>query len=125
MQFDAVRLDGDDGRRIADCLEQMTNGDPGPIVAEANGRRGTYFLLPAGSTVRDRWPDGTVRFNAEQGAESYVPVPALQGRTWPLSWRCAPSEPGRFVHPLLLRSAIVNVLVVMPAVEAVSRGHLP
>lgn len=118
VQFDAVRVDGDGGRRVADCLARMTNGDPGPIVVESNGRYGVYFLLPPGSTVRNRWPAEAVRFNAERDRVSYVPVPALQGRTWPLAWRCPPTEPGRFVHPLLLRSAIVNVLVVSPAIEA-------
>ncbi|WP_371258652.1 hypothetical protein [Streptomyces sp. CC53] len=117
VQFDAVRVDGDDGRRVAGCLERMTNGDPGPIVAEGNGRRGTYFLLPPGSTVRNRWPAAAVRFNGAGPERSYVPVPALAGDTWPLSWLCPPTEPGRFVHPLLLCNAIVAVLVVAPAAE--------
>ncbi|GGQ13833.1 hypothetical protein [Streptomyces roseolilacinus] len=110
MQFDAVRLDGMDGRLVADCLERMTGGDPGPIVTQVNGRRGTYFLLPPGSTYRRPWPAVAVRFNGEPGQISYVPVPALRGRTWPLAWRCPPTGPGRFVHPLLLRSAVVALL---------------
>ncbi len=117
MQFDAVRVDGDDGRRVAACLEQLTNGDPGPVVTEANGRRGVYFLVPPGSTLHCPWPAEAVRFNAEPGRVGYVPVPALEGRTWPLAWWWPPTEPGRFVHPLLLRSAVVAVLTVTPAAE--------
>ncbi|WP_329280312.1 hypothetical protein [Streptomyces sp. NBC_00691] len=108
VQFDAVRVDGDEGRRLADRMEELTGGDPGPVVLEANGRRGVYFLLPPGSTARKSWPRGVTRFNAGPGQVSYVPVPALTGRTWPLSWRFPPSSPDRFVHPLLLRSAVAE-----------------
>ncbi|MFI8517690.1 hypothetical protein ACIGEZ_07665 [Streptomyces sp. NPDC085481] len=111
MQFDAIRVDGDDGRRLADLMELLTGGDPGPVVTEANGRRGVYFLLPPGSTARRSWPRGVTRFNAAPGHMSYVPVPALTGRTWPLAWRFPPSGPDRFVHPLLLRSAATEILV--------------
>ncbi|MGW8364376.1 hypothetical protein ACWGK1_27905, partial [Streptomyces wedmorensis] len=38
VQFDAVRVDGDEGRRAADWMEVLTGGDPGPVVMEANGR---------------------------------------------------------------------------------------
>ncbi|MGW2562081.1 hypothetical protein ACWCXB_23065 [Streptomyces sp. NPDC001514] len=110
VQFDAVRVDGDDGRRLADLMERMTGGDPGPIVTEANGRRGVYFLLPAGSTARRCWPRGVTRFNSIAGQVSYVPVPALSGRTWPLAWRFPPEDAHRFVHPLLLRSAAIELL---------------
>lgn len=102
----------------------MTNGDPGPIVAERDGRGGTYFLLPPGSTLRKRWPVGAVRYNAQTAETGYVPVPALSGDTWPFSWRCPPGEPGRFVHPLLLCNAIVAVRLVTPAAEEfVSRAR--
>ncbi|MGS2588870.1 hypothetical protein [Streptomyces hebeiensis] len=105
VQFDAVRVDGDDGRRLADMMEAITGGDPGPIVRELNGRRGMYFLLPAGSTVRRSWPRAVVPFNACSGRVSYVPVPALAEHTWPLAWHFPPTEYGRFVHPLLLLNA--------------------
>ncbi|HEY9373634.1 hypothetical protein [Streptomyces sp.] len=110
VQFDAVRVDGDDGRRLADCMERLTGGDPGPVVIEANGRRGVYFLVPPGSTAHRAWPRGVTRLNAGPAHVSYVPVPALSGHTWPLSWRFPPTGPGRFVHPLLLRSAVVVLL---------------
>ncbi|MFF5711992.1 hypothetical protein [Streptomyces sp. NPDC012756] len=106
VQFDAVRVDGDEGRRLADWMEALTEGDPGPVVIEANGRRGVYFLVPPGTTAHKSWPRGVTRFNAGPAHVSYVPVPALTGRTWPLAWRFPPTCPGRFVHPLLLRSAV-------------------
>ncbi|MFJ3904429.1 hypothetical protein [Streptomyces sp. NPDC090025] len=110
VQFDAVRVDGDEGRRLADLMALLTGGDPGPVVLEENGRRGVYFLLPPGSTAHRPWPAGVTRFNAGPGLVSYVPVPALTGNTWPLTWRFRPTEPGRFVHPLLLRSALRELL---------------
>lgn len=48
VQFDAVRVDGDDGRRLADLMEELVGGEPGPVVTESNGRRGVYFLVPHG-----------------------------------------------------------------------------
>ncbi|MEV7670935.1 hypothetical protein [Streptomyces sp. NPDC088752] len=92
VQFDAVRVDGEDGRRLADWMETLTGGDPGPVVIEANGRR------------------GVTRFSAGPAHVSYVPVPALTGRTWPLAWRCPPTGPGRFVHPLLLWRVVTELL---------------
>lgn len=105
MQFDAVRVDGDDGRKLAALMEAMAGGEPGPVVTEANGRRAVYFLVPAGSTARKAWPDGVTQLNARAGCVSYVPVPALTGRTWPLAWHFPPTAPGRFVHTLLLLNA--------------------
>jgi hypothetical protein len=102
VYFDAVRVDDEEGRALADRLELLTGGEPGPIVLEANGRRGVYFLCPPGSTAGRAWPREAECFNSTPSRVSYVPVPALQGRTWPLSWRCTPLESGRFVHPMLL-----------------------
>lgn len=114
VQFDAVRVDGDAGRRIADALERMTGGDPGPIVAEASGRRGVYFLVAPRSTADRSWPPGATRFNSAAGRISYVPVPALRGATWPLSWRCPPTTADRFVHTLLLLSVARELLTPAP-----------
>ncbi|MHC3391232.1 hypothetical protein ACLQ2E_17520 [Streptomyces lavendulocolor] len=118
VRFDAVRVDGDDGRRAADLLEHMTGGDPGPVVIEANGRRGVYFLLPPGSTAGRAWPAGAMPFNACRGTVSYVPVPARGGRTWPLAWRCPPTAADRFVHPFLL----LNVLLAVERAAAAPPG---
>lgn len=109
MQFDAVRVDDEDGRSLADLMERMTGGDPGPVVIEAYGRRSVYFLVPAGSTSHRPWPRGVTRLNSGPAHVSYVPIPALRGRTWPLSWRFPPTG-DRFVHPLLLRSAASALL---------------
>lgn len=81
VQFDAVRVDGDEGRRLAELMEAITGGEPGPVVTEANGRRAVYFLVPAGSTVRKSWPNGATPLNATGGRLSYVPIPVLSGRT--------------------------------------------
>lgn len=110
VQFDAARVDGEDGRRLADLLEVMTNGDPGPVVAEAYGRRSVYFLVPVGSTAHRPWPRGVTRLGSGPAHVSFIPVPALRGRTWPLSWRFPPTSAGRFVHPLLLWHSATVVL---------------
>ncbi|MER6996676.1 hypothetical protein [Streptomyces sp. NPDC000410] len=111
VQFDAVRIDGDDGRRLADFLHRMTGGDPGPIVTEANGARAVYFLLPPGTTAHRSWPRGVTRLNSASGCFGYVPVPALRGPTWPLAWWSPPAADDRhFVHPLLLRAAAIELL---------------
>ncbi|MFI1227362.1 MULTISPECIES: hypothetical protein [unclassified Streptomyces] len=110
VQFDAVRVDGDDGRRLADLMEELVGGEPGPVVTESNGRRGVYFLVPAGSTAGRPWPGGVTTFNGATGRISYVPVPALGGDTWPLMWRYRPTSAGRFVHTLILFNAAYALL---------------
>ncbi|MFD3517345.1 hypothetical protein [Streptomyces sp. NPDC058657] len=102
VQFDAVRIGGEDGRRVAELMEAITGGDPGPIVAESKGARALYFLVPPGSTAFRAWPDGVSVLNAGPDKVSYVPVCALGGGTWPLAWWCPPTEEGRFVHVKLL-----------------------
>ncbi|MET9362285.1 hypothetical protein ABZX93_15370 [Streptomyces sp. NPDC006632] len=106
VQFDAVRINGAVGRCVADAMEELTGGDPGPIVVDTHGWRPVYFLVPARSTSHRAWPAVATPFNAGRGRVSYVPVPALAGHTWPLSWRCPPSGPDRFVHTPLLNSLV-------------------
>ncbi|MEV6165903.1 hypothetical protein AB0L71_29115 [Streptomyces sp. NPDC052052] len=110
VQFDAVRVDGDEGRRLAHFMEAITGGEPGPVVTEANGRRAVYFLVPAGSTAHKAWPAGATALNATVGRISYVPIPALCGRTWPLAWYFPPAAPDRFVHTLMLLNAACALL---------------
>lgn len=110
VQFDAVRIEGDPGRRVAKMLEELTGGDPGPIVVEARGVRAVYFLVRAGSTGYRAWPRGVTVLNSGPNKVSYVPVPALTGATWPLAWWCPPSAPGRRVHLGLLAGAAEAVL---------------
>ncbi|MFJ1594331.1 hypothetical protein ACIOD0_29410 [Kitasatospora albolonga] len=105
MQFDAVRVDGEDGRRLAALMEEIIEGEPGPMVTEVSGRRGVYFLVPPGSTAYRSWPREVTTLNSTTGRISYVPVPAVEGRTWPLAWRNPPTAPGRFVHTLILFNA--------------------
>jgi hypothetical protein len=110
VQFDAVRVDGVDGRRLADFIEELTDGDPGPIVIESSGWKSVYFLVPAGSTSHRHWPRGTIRLNAGPCHVSYVPVPALHGLTWPIGWRVPPTADNRFVHTALLNKAACTLL---------------
>ena len=110
VQFDAVRVDGETGRRLADLMEELVGDEPGPVVTEANGRRGVYFLVPPGSTAHRSWPREVTILNSTRNRVSYVPVPALEGRTWPLSWRYPPTGPGRFVHTLILINAATSLL---------------
>ncbi|MFJ2743638.1 hypothetical protein ACIO3O_28760 [Streptomyces sp. NPDC087440] len=111
VQFDAVRIEGSAGRRVAEMLEEMTGGDPGPIVAEVKGVRAVYFLVRAGSTGYRAWPRGVTVLNSGPNRVSYVPVPALTGGTWPLTWWCPPSSAGRRVHSGLLAGVADAVLV--------------
>ncbi|WP_405714153.1 MULTISPECIES: hypothetical protein [unclassified Streptomyces] len=110
VQFDAVRVDGEEGRRLAGLMEAITGGEPGPVVTEANGRRAVYFLVTAGSTEGKPWPAGVTRLNATAGRISYVPIPALSGRTWPLAWHFPPTAPDRLVHTMLLLHAATALL---------------
>jgi hypothetical protein len=106
VQFDAVRVDGERGRSLADHLARLTAGAPGPIVEEANGRRAVYFLVAVGSTSHRAWPPDVTRLTAGPNRISYIPIPALNGLTWPLSWRYRPSATDHLVHTLLLRTAL-------------------
>ncbi|MET7567656.1 hypothetical protein ABZT04_04025 [Streptomyces sp. NPDC005492] len=108
VQFEAVRVDGEKGRALADRLAAMTGGDPGPVVEEASGSRAVYFLVPVGSTGHRAWPDGVTRLTAGPNRVSFIPVPALDGTTWPLSWRYPPTGSDRLVHALLLHAALAD-----------------
>jgi hypothetical protein len=81
-------------------------GYPGPVIEQANGRRAVYFLVPACSTAHRAWPDAVTRLTTGPNHISYVPIPALDGTTWPLSWRHAPTSPCPLVHTLPLRTAL-------------------
>lgn len=106
VQFDAVRLDGDFGRQVADRLARMTGGDPGPVVESQSGNRGVYFLVAPDSTAHHRWPAEATRLTSGPMTVSFIPVPALTGNTWPLGWRYPPTEGDRRVHTLLLLNAL-------------------
>ncbi|MEU1513045.1 hypothetical protein ABZ490_12910 [Streptomyces sp. NPDC005811] len=106
VRFDAVRLDGDRGREVADRLARMTGGDPGPVLETASGRRCVYFLVPPGSTAHLAWPPEVTRLTSGPDRECFIPIPALDDMTWPFAWRYRPTAPDRFVHTLLLRTAL-------------------
>ncbi|WP_327695797.1 hypothetical protein [Streptomyces sp. NBC_00459] len=106
VQFDAVRVDGDEGRAAADRLARMTGGAPGPVVEEANGSRAVYFLVPVGATTRRVWPPGVTCLASGPCRIAFIPVPALNGQTWPLTWRYRPTGRDHLVHALLLKAAL-------------------
>ena len=81
VHFDAVRIRGVHGERIASELMVCTDFDAGPIVQEATGVRAL--------TRGDR-------------SLAYVGVPALTGVTWPLGWRSVPSRGVPYVMGELL-----------------------
>ncbi|MEV4922561.1 hypothetical protein [Streptomyces roseoverticillatus] len=97
VHFDALRVPGGEGRRLASAMAMLTCGQPGPIIAEANNDEAMCFLLKPGSASGRPWPKGVERLD-------YVLIPALYGATWPLSWWCKPTADGRLVHTLLLFS---------------------
>lgn len=104
VQFDALRVDGDTGRNLADLLVTLTGGDPGPIITQCNGREPTYFLIPVGGAAYRVWPPGFTRLTSGPLRTTYVPVPEGNG-CWPLVWRCRPTSEDRLVHALLLHRA--------------------
>ncbi|MFI1360322.1 hypothetical protein ACH4TV_43100 [Streptomyces sp. NPDC020898] len=106
VQFDAVRVDGDEGRLVADRLARMTGGAPGPVVEEANGSRAVYFLVRVGATSDRIWPPGVTCLASGPSRVAFIPVPSLNGLTWPLTWRYRPTARDHFVHALLLKAAL-------------------
>ncbi|MGW0755916.1 hypothetical protein ACWD1Y_05390 [Streptomyces sp. NPDC002814] len=62
--------------------------------------------MAVGSTSHHAWPDGVTRFTAGPDRISYIPIPALNGLTWPLSWRYRPTGDDHLVHTLLLCTAL-------------------
>ncbi|WP_330348805.1 hypothetical protein [Streptomyces sp. NBC_00582] len=46
------------------------------------------------------------RLTSGPDKEWFIPIPALDDMTWPFAWRYRPTAPDRFVHTLLLRTAL-------------------
>ena len=109
VHFDAVRIRGVHGERVASELMVCTDFDAGPIVQEATGERNTYFLLPPGIAADFRWPPGVRALTRGDRSLAYVGVPALTGVTWPLGWRSVPSRGVPYVMGELLWEVTVRV----------------
>ncbi|MBW1601527.1 hypothetical protein JJV70_05270 [Streptomyces sp. JJ66] len=124
VYFDAVRVAGPQGRDVAERFSALTGGDPGPVVLERGGERATYFLVAPGSVRNRRWPGGVELLTAAAGQNRrcYVGVPALGGRTWPLSWFSRPTPDGRLVHAALLHAVLCAMAWERPR-WAASRGR--
>jgi hypothetical protein len=106
VHFDAIRVCGIRGEAAVHHLATLTDGHPGPVIREANGRRWTYFLLAPGEGAEHEWPPGARRFGRSTRAE-YIGVPAPEGNTYPLSWRCDVPEVGEFVDAELLHGVLL------------------
>lgn len=68
-------------------------------------------ILKTADPAWRRWPPGVRRFNSRSNTVSYVPVPALDGETWPLFRYCPPAHSERFVQPAILRNATASLFV--------------
>ncbi|MFB6940143.1 MULTISPECIES: hypothetical protein [unclassified Streptomyces] len=109
IHFDAIRLRGVRGEAVLQHLGTLTEGEPGPVVREIAGARWTYFLIPPGSSKEYDWPPGTRCFGPA-ACDQYVGIPAPDGNTYPLSWRCGAPEEGEFVDVELLYGLVMAQL---------------
>ncbi|MFI6337751.1 hypothetical protein [Streptomyces sp. NPDC050535] len=108
VHFDAVRIEGARGERVAGRLiEAADGGDAGPIVCEATGYRWMYFLLAPGEVRRHDWPLGVQQFGGRSTLSlTYIGIPALDGNTWPLRWYSEPTPDAPFVAAESLLAAV-------------------
>ncbi|WP_328502633.1 hypothetical protein OG828_27720 [Streptomyces sp. NBC_00457] len=109
IHFDAVRIRGAAGERVANELMSATDFDAGPVVQEFTGERNMYFLLPPQTASAHRWPPGVRALTRGDGVLAYVGVPALTGTTWPLGWRSVPTAEVPFVRAELLWEVVDQV----------------
>lgn len=107
VHFDAVRIEGARGERVAGRLiEAAGGGDAGPIVCEATGYRWMYFLLAPGEVRRHDWPLGVQQFGGKSTLSlTYIGIPALDGNTWPLRWYSEPTPEVPYVDAESLLTA--------------------
>jgi hypothetical protein len=111
VQFDAVRIAGLGGDGIA-----------GPVIHGRSGKGCTYFLLPPGAAAGYRWPPGVTVLGTGNHV-GYVGVPALEGRTWPLSWRSRPTGEQPFVDAAALHGALCDMPAAWTWVDADPAGE--
>ncbi|MFD4860843.1 hypothetical protein [Streptomyces atratus] len=97
------------GEAVLQHLGTLTEGEPGPVVREIAGARWTYFLIPPGSSKEYDWPPGARCFGPA-ARDQYVGIPAPDGNTYPLSWRCGAPREGEFVDVELLYGLVMAQL---------------
>ncbi|MEV8022770.1 hypothetical protein AB0O76_42050 [Streptomyces sp. NPDC086554] len=110
VHFDAIRVRGVRGEAVLHHLADLTDGSPGPVVREVSGGRWTYFLLAPGESRAYDWPPGATCFGPA-ARDQYIGIPAAQGNTYPLSWRCGAPEQGVFVDAELLHGVVTAQLM--------------
>ena len=108
VQFDAVRVAGPRGEEAAEAV------GAGPVIHDRSGHGQTYFLLPPGTAADYRWPPGSTPLGTAHRV-GYVGVPALEGPTWPLSWRSRPTADAPFVDAAVLHEALCRLTAWSPS----------
>ncbi|WP_299535216.1 hypothetical protein [uncultured Streptomyces sp.] len=121
IHFDAIRLRGVRGEAVFQHLVTLTDGEPGPVVREIAGGRWTYFLIPPGESADYAWPPGATCFGPS-ARDLYVGIPAPEGNTYPLTWRCGAPGVGEFVDAELLHGLVTAQLA--PYAEEVAPPDL-
>jgi hypothetical protein len=105
--FDAVRVAGALGERVATTLAAEYDGEPGPVIGELIGDRWLYFVLPARTAGDHAWPMTAQRYTRSlTGSAAFIGVPALAGDTWPLYWYARPTPERPFVDPARLHRIV-------------------
>ncbi|MDT0342072.1 hypothetical protein [Streptomyces litchfieldiae] len=106
--FDAVRIPGAFGSKVAATLGASNGGEAGPVIGELLGKRWLYFVLPVGTVSEFQWPLEVERYSRmTPNAVSFIGIPALEGDTWPLFWFSRPTADQPYVDPALLHAAVL------------------
>ncbi|ONK12739.1 hypothetical protein [Streptomyces sp. MP131-18] len=107
LWFDAIRVPGTAGDRVAFLLAADCAGEPGPVVGELIGPRRLSFLLPPRSAPRYDWPPiAESHGRYAEDVATFIGIPALAGYTWPLFWFARPTAERPFVDPALLHGKL-------------------
>ncbi|MFI1175676.1 hypothetical protein [Streptomyces melanogenes] len=106
MWWDAVTIEGDLGRAVAERLSAASGEMPGPIVCDPLGPTAkTYFLVPRGTAALWDEPD-----TAALGECCYIGLPGtLDADPHGVHWIVPPTaRVPRLVRPELLRTMIAE-----------------
>jgi hypothetical protein len=102
----------------AELIAAAGSDEVGPVVCEANGFRGMYFLLPPGTAAGHPWPRDVEHLGGGRRTVAYVGIPAPTGATWPLRRHSRPTRAAPFVAPKQLHEVAIRLAgcrLVIPA----------